>query len=226
MDLRGGYRRPHPGSGSAVGASAELYDPVTDTWSSAGDMAATRTNASPVRRSNGEVLVSGGFTCTSGATASAELFGDESLGGPCAGLDDGDSGSCADGVCCDTGRGRVDPRRRGAASASSGLISPNARVHMAACTRAPRRCADSASARGAKGNEITMAARKTAAKKSAKKAAKKTARKPAAKKTAKKSAAKKTAKKGAAKKTARKTTAKKAAAKRAKKTAGAVGAAS
>jgi hypothetical protein len=54
-------------------ASAERYDPVTETWASAGSLAAARSWHAAARLADGRVLVAGGL---SGATplASAELY--------------------------------------------------------------------------------------------------------------------------------------------------------
>src|SRR5207244_2851418 len=57
-------------------ASAELYDPATGTWSSAGSMATGRDLPTATLLTDGEVLVAGGADVvnTSHTTASAELY--------------------------------------------------------------------------------------------------------------------------------------------------------
>ena len=54
-------------------ASAELYDPATNTWSAAGSLATARLYHTATRLPSGQVLVAGGFD-GSGALASAELY--------------------------------------------------------------------------------------------------------------------------------------------------------
>jgi N-acetylneuraminic acid mutarotase len=65
--VTGGY------GASSDRASAELYNPATNSWSSAGTMAAARTYHSATLLPNGKVLVMGGSN-TSGNLASAELY--------------------------------------------------------------------------------------------------------------------------------------------------------
>ena len=59
---------------SAVLASAELYDPVTGTWTNTGSMAVGRASHTAVLLSSGKVLVCGGFNSGFGPLASAELY--------------------------------------------------------------------------------------------------------------------------------------------------------
>jgi RHS repeat-associated protein len=60
------------GIGSAILASAELYDPAANTWSSAGSMSIARSSHRATLLSSGKVLVTGGFGST--YLASAELY--------------------------------------------------------------------------------------------------------------------------------------------------------
>jgi hypothetical protein len=61
-------------------ASAELYDPVTNSWSPAGTMGIGRTGHAAVLLPSGKVLVTGGgSTGQQFPTDSAELFDESSL---------------------------------------------------------------------------------------------------------------------------------------------------
>ncbi|XXX77968.1 kelch repeat-containing protein [Sorangium sp. So ce134] len=63
----GGY------NGSAV-ATAERYDPVSNTWVSAGTLATARQNHTATLLGNGKVLIAGGVNYSSGVYANAELY--------------------------------------------------------------------------------------------------------------------------------------------------------
>jgi hypothetical protein len=54
--------------------SAELYNPVSNSWSSAGSMATGRINDTVTQLSNGQVLVTGGIDSTGAPQSSAELY--------------------------------------------------------------------------------------------------------------------------------------------------------
>ncbi|WP_217640193.1 IPTL-CTERM sorting domain-containing protein [Paracidovorax valerianellae] len=62
------------GSNSGVVASAELYDPSTNGWSSAGSLGNGRLYHTVTLLPSGKVLVSGGYEDNSGILASAELY--------------------------------------------------------------------------------------------------------------------------------------------------------
>ena len=70
--VAGGYN--YYGSGAL--ASAELFDPATGSWATAGNLNTPRDSHTATLLTNGQVLVAGGFNNRSGgALASAELFG-------------------------------------------------------------------------------------------------------------------------------------------------------
>ncbi len=60
--------------GIYAGRTAELYDPVTGTWTPTGSMAIARAQHTAALLPNGKVLVSGGLTDLGAITASAELY--------------------------------------------------------------------------------------------------------------------------------------------------------
>jgi N-acetylneuraminic acid mutarotase len=61
------------GPNSPVTASAELYDPVSNSWSSGGSMSTPRESATATLLPNGQVLVAGGGSGSTGL-ASAEVY--------------------------------------------------------------------------------------------------------------------------------------------------------
>ena len=54
--------------------AAELYDPITGTWSATDNLSVTRTFHRAILLPNGKVLVAGGFDNTGQSLASAELY--------------------------------------------------------------------------------------------------------------------------------------------------------
>jgi hypothetical protein len=69
----GGYGELGNGLSGGL-ASAELYDPGTNTWSSAGNMAVGRYSHTATRLLDGQVLVTGGADNITGPLASVELY--------------------------------------------------------------------------------------------------------------------------------------------------------
>ena len=71
--VSGGDTDGHDGGSFNRTASAELYDPATNTWSAAPDMSSARRDHAATALANGKVLAAGGVT-NSGISASAELY--------------------------------------------------------------------------------------------------------------------------------------------------------
>jgi len=73
--ITGGAAFPVPGNGSIIAyySSAELYDPVTGSWTSAGSMSVSRSDHTATLLPNGKVLIAGGET-TNSSLATAELY--------------------------------------------------------------------------------------------------------------------------------------------------------
>jgi hypothetical protein len=83
--ITGGASTNHPG---AEGSTAELYDPVTGTFSATGSMAAARTDHVAVLLANGKVLIAGGNAWNCDPQSSPEIYdpasGQFTLAGPSA----------------------------------------------------------------------------------------------------------------------------------------------
>ncbi len=69
--IAGGWFLPYP---VTYLASAELYDPTTNTWSPTGSMALARRGETATLLGNGKVLVVGGSNATENRIRSAELY--------------------------------------------------------------------------------------------------------------------------------------------------------
>jgi N-acetylneuraminic acid mutarotase len=99
--VSGGDRLRENGTSlSELTASAELYDPGTQAWSSAASMSTARADHTASLLPNGKVLVAGGVTASDGApgevSASAELFGGTAVAAPQTTITRGPSGVTAD----------------------------------------------------------------------------------------------------------------------------------
>jgi hypothetical protein len=71
----GGFlQAPMPDFGTSPTASAELYDPVTNTWSPAASMSVERGNCVATLLPNGKVLVAGGTNTAGSYLAGAEIY--------------------------------------------------------------------------------------------------------------------------------------------------------
>jgi N-acetylneuraminic acid mutarotase len=55
-------------------ASAEIYDPMTGTWTAAGSMITARTNHTATLLPNGTVLATGGYDCCASPISNAETY--------------------------------------------------------------------------------------------------------------------------------------------------------
>ncbi len=80
-------------------ASAELYDPIANSWSALPDMHQPRAFHTATALPDGRLLVTGGEG-SSGQLDTAELLSLDAVGKPCATGVTCTSGFCADGVCC------------------------------------------------------------------------------------------------------------------------------
>ena len=76
--VAGGYTYDATGNNGTALASAELYDPITETWTATGSMAAARAGLAAALLSDGTVLVAGGQDIRDNAglgnVATAELY--------------------------------------------------------------------------------------------------------------------------------------------------------
>ena len=76
--VAGGYTYDATGNNGTALASAELYDPITETWNATGSMAAARAGQAAALLSDGTVLVAGGQDIRDNAglgnVATAELY--------------------------------------------------------------------------------------------------------------------------------------------------------
>ena len=88
---------------------SEVYDPATDTWTSAGSMGVIRDWHTATLLTNGEVLLAGGWTTNpfnvnqpALLATSTQVFSTFANGGACNAPGACVSGFCVDGVCCDT----------------------------------------------------------------------------------------------------------------------------
>jgi len=68
--LTGGY----PGEGAPPTSSAEIFDPVSGSFASTGDLAVARADHSASLLEDGKVLLAGGFDASGRALASTEVF--------------------------------------------------------------------------------------------------------------------------------------------------------
>lgn len=83
-------------------ATTSIYDPGNDSWSAGPDLNQGRYQHTMTMLA-GSVVVIGGLDTEGNVLASAEVLDlGEKLGSACTADDECSSGSCADGVCCDT----------------------------------------------------------------------------------------------------------------------------
>ena len=76
--VAGGAKTSKPGHPDAVLASAELYDPVANTWTATGSMKTAREWAAATLLADGRVLVAGGYDDHFHTYASAEVYDPQS----------------------------------------------------------------------------------------------------------------------------------------------------
>jgi MYXO-CTERM domain-containing protein len=81
--------------------TAELYDPATGTFSSAGTLSTRRAGHGAVALSGGRVLLFGGHN-SSVPLSSAEIFQQADLAGACTAGYECSSGNCVDAHCCES----------------------------------------------------------------------------------------------------------------------------
>jgi MYXO-CTERM domain-containing protein len=119
--------------------NAELYDPVTNTWSLPGSPNQGRYDHTATMLGNGQMWVAGGYN--GGALATAELYSiSAALGTACGLATDCQSGFCVDGVCCNTAcnAGVCDACAVSAGAATDGtcaLLTGNACNDGNSCTQ-------------------------------------------------------------------------------------------
>lgn len=90
------------GAAKTVLRSVELFDSAAKKWSALGDMLQPRYDHTATALADGRVLVAGGNTSATAATATAEILSLDKDGAPCKVGSTCGSGQCVDGVCCDT----------------------------------------------------------------------------------------------------------------------------
>ena len=122
--ITGGFSTPTSGASAVPVSSADLFDPVTNTFTPVGSMADARASHTATLLAGGEVLVAGGTSATLGLLASAELYNPTSRAFANTGsMADARSGAAAallkDGRVLVTGGGGV-----GGVLASAELYSP------------------------------------------------------------------------------------------------------
>ena len=78
-------------------SAAELFDPATNTWSSAGTMSTVRSDATATLLSDGRVLIAGGSDGINSTTANAEIYTPDGWPFPRGGGSGGSGGSGSGG---------------------------------------------------------------------------------------------------------------------------------